>query len=93
MNRAQAESVPLFPTLVATISLSIYVGAIVVEQMAGRVTSESTLCAGGCGFWLPPSEVAGLVALGVLVVIVLIGFFGRAFMFAGFSSGGDDGAD
>lgn len=46
------------------------------------------MCGWG-GFWFLPSDVAGLLAAGVIVLIVLIGVFGRAFMFAT-TSGGDD---
>lgn len=88
-DRGQVESVPLLPTLVATVALSIYVGSLVVGQMTPRVTSETTLCAGGCGFWLPASDVAGVFAAVVIVLVVCIGVFGRAFMFAD-TSGGDD---
>jgi hypothetical protein len=92
VSRGQVETVPLWPTLVTGVALSIYVGAMVVRHLNGRVTSDTTLCAGGCGFWWPSSEVAGVFAGGVIVLVSLIGIFGRAFMFAN-SSGGDDAPD
>jgi len=91
VSRGQVETFPLWPTLVAVVAISIYyVGTMVVDHLNVRVTADTTLCAGGCGFWWPSSGVAGVLAAGIVVCILGIGV-GRAFMVAGFSTGGDDG--
>jgi len=90
MNRGQVAG-PRFEFVIPVVlALSLYVGWSVYQQMQTRLPDpigERTLCA--CGIGLPPSEAAGVVSLGVLVVVVLIGVFGRSFFVARFSSGGD----
>jgi hypothetical protein len=66
------------------------VGIIILRRLLSSPVGDATLCSGGCGLWLPPSDVGGVVAMGVVILLILIGVFGRTFMFSN-SSGGDDG--
>ena len=90
MSRGQTDIVPIPFVLGFCFCLWLWVGTMIIDRMQARVTSDTTLCASGCEFWWPPSEVAGVLAAGVIVLIVLVGIFGRAFMFARFSSRSDD---
>jgi hypothetical protein len=90
-DRGQVEVFPVWPVgLSVALVLAAYIGFIVYQRLRVDVVSDTTLCAGRCGFWLPPSEVAGLLAIVVILLVVGVGVFGRAVMIAGFSSRSDD---